>query len=45
VRPVAKLVLFAMVLAMSFVAGAALGAVLPDLGPDEPAMQQEESHP
>jgi hypothetical protein len=44
VTPVAKLVLFAIVLAMSFVAGAALGAGLPDLGPDEPAMQ-EDSHP
>ena len=43
--PLAKLALFAVVLAASFGAGAALGAALPDLGPDDPAVQPMESHP
>jgi len=45
VRPVTKLVLFALVLVGSFGAGAALGAVAPDLGPGEPAEQHDDGHP
>jgi hypothetical protein len=40
------LVLFAVVLLAAFGAGAALGAVLPDLGPGQPIQQQHGSeHP
>jgi hypothetical protein len=44
-NPVAKLVLFGIVLVASFGAGAAIGAALPDLGPDEPVEQPQEGHP
>ncbi len=45
-RPLTKLVLFAVVLAGAFGAGAALGAVLPDLGPGQSTQQQHGSvHP
>ena len=39
-RPFTKLALFAVVLVGAFGAGAALGAVLPDLGPGQPTQQQ-----
>jgi hypothetical protein len=45
VRPVTKLVLFAVALVASFGAGAAVGAALPDLGPDERVEQPEVVHP
>jgi hypothetical protein len=45
VRPVTKLALFAVALVASFGAGAALGAALPDLGPDEPVEQSPVVHP
>lgn len=44
-RPLAKLVLFAVVLLAAFGGGAALGAAAPDLGPKQPARQHETSHP
>ena len=44
-RPVAKLVVFALVLAGSFGVGAAVGRALPDLGPDQPPAQPMEGHP
>jgi hypothetical protein len=37
VKPARKLALFAVALVASFGVGAALGAALPDVGPDEPA--------
>jgi hypothetical protein len=43
--PLAKLALFAVALVASFGVGAALGAALPDLGPDDPPVQPMESHP
>jgi hypothetical protein len=46
VRPVTKLIVFALVLVVSFGAGAALGAALPDLGPDQqPAPAAPTGHP
>jgi hypothetical protein len=43
--PLARIALFAVVLLASFGAGAALGAALPDLGPDDPPAAPMESHP
>jgi hypothetical protein len=43
VKPLTKLVLFAVILLGAFGAGAALGAALPDLGPDQPTQQQHGS--
>ena len=42
-RPLTKLVLFAVVLLGAFGVGAAVGAALPDLGPDQPVQQQHGS--
>jgi hypothetical protein len=43
---VTKVILFMIVLAASFGAGAALGAALPDLGPDQqPAPAAPAGHP
>jgi hypothetical protein len=41
VRPLTKLALFAVVLLGAFSAGAALGAALPELGPDQPSSTVE----
>ena len=43
--PLAKLALFAVALVASFGVGAALGAALPDLGPDDPPAAPMETHP
>jgi hypothetical protein len=44
-NPLAKLALFTVALLACFGAGAALGAALPDLGPDDPAVPPMETHP
>jgi hypothetical protein len=44
-NPLARIALFLVVLLASFGVGAALGAALPDLGPDDPPAAPMESHP
>jgi hypothetical protein len=45
VRPLTKLVLFALLLLGSFGLGAALGGALPELGPTQPTQQQHGGQP